>query len=156
MTNFQQTNAPRDLGQPSGAAGSLRSKALPALQQASTFQRDMGQPRFSSQSTQAVWLLLGLLEALFALRFMFKLAGASGEGTLAGLLYGFTGIFLLPFGSLAVGPPSGLVLEISTLIAMAAYGLLGWLLARAAWMIFYRPYANIGATPTSIVEQGRP
>ncbi len=127
MTNFQQTNAPRDLEQPIGAAGSFRSKALPALQQASTFQRDTGQPRFSPQTAQAIWLLLGLLEALFALRFVFKLAGASGA-----------------------------VLEISTLIAMAAYGLLGWLLARAVWMIFYSPYANIGATPASIVEQGRP
>ena len=152
MTNFQQTNAPRDLGQPISAAGSLRSKALPAFQQASTFRRDIGQPRFSPQTTRAIWLLLSLLEAVLALRFVFKLAGASGAGTLAGLLYGFTGIFLLPFGSLAVGPASGLVLEISTLIAVAAYGLL----ARAAWMIFYRPYANIGATPTSIVEQGRP
>ena len=130
---------------------------MPNFQQASTTQRDVGQPRFSFQTTQAIWLLLGLLEALFALRFLLKLVGASGAGSLASLVYGATDIFLLPFAGQAVVPAaSGMISEVSTLIAMATYGLLGWLLARAAWRIFYRPYANIGVSPNSIVEQRRP
>ena len=158
MTNFQPTNVPRDLGQPTGAAGSFTNKALPAFQQAGTVQRDVGQPRYSPQTTQAIWLLLGLLEALLAMRFLLELVGAaSGAGTLAGLVYGFTGIFLAPFGGLTGVPAaSGRALDIPTLMAMAAYGLLGWLLARAAWVIFYRPYANIGVTPTSLIDPRRP
>ena len=123
-------------------------------QQASTTQRDTGQPRFNWQTTQLIWLLLGLLEALFGLRFLLSLIGASAS---AGLLYSVTGIGLLPFAGLAAVNPAagGLVLEISTLVAMAAYGLLGWLLARAIWRIFYRPYANIAKSAASIVEQPR-
>ena len=158
MPDFQQGSTAQPVtGQPTGAAGSFRSKTLPAFQQAGTAQRDVGQPRFSFQTTQTIWLFLGLLEALFALRFVLKLAGASPAGSFAGLLYNFSGVFLLPFSGLAGAPAaSGMVLEISTLIAMAAYGLLGWLLARAAWVIFYRPYANIAVTPTSIVDMRRP
>jgi hypothetical protein len=125
------------------------------FQQASTTQRDTGQPRFNWQTTHLIWLLLGLLEALFALHFLLSLIGAGAAG---GLIYGLTGIFLLPFAGLAAVNPaaSGLVLELSTLVAMAAYGLLGWLLARAVWNIFYRPYANIGISAASIIEQTRP
>jgi hypothetical protein len=129
---------------------------MPDFQQASTTQRDVGQPRFSFQTTQLIWLFLGLLEAALALRFLLKLVGASAAGSFTGLLYNFSGLFLLPFAGLAGAPAaSGMVLEISTLMAMAAYGLLGWLLARAAWIIFYRPYANIGVTATSVIEQPR-
>jgi hypothetical protein len=125
------------------------------FQQASTTQRDVGQPRFNWQTTQLIWLFLGLLESLFALHFLLSLIGAGASG---GLLYGVTSIFLLPFAGLAAGNPaaSGLVLEVSTLMAMAVYGLLGWLLARAAWIIFYRPYANIAVMTTSIIERPRP
>ena len=124
------------------------------FQQASTTQRDAGQPRFNWQTTLVIWLLLGLLEALFALHFLLSLIGA---GASAGLLYGLTGIFLLPFAVLAAINPAagGLVLEMATLVAMAAYGLVGWLLARAIWSIFYRPYANIAISAASIIEQPR-
>ena len=125
------------------------------FQQASTYQRDTGQPRFNWQTTHLIWLLLGLLETVFALHFLLSLIGAGAAG---GLIYGLIGIFLLPFAGLAAGNPaaSGMVLEISTLVAMAAYGLLGWLLARAVWNIFYRPYANIAISAASIIEQTRP
>jgi hypothetical protein len=144
MSNFQQVGPPRRDVKPS------------QFQQASTIQRDAGQPRFNWQTTQLIWLLLGLLEALFGLRFLLQLVGASGAW--ASALYNFTAFFLLPFAGLTGANPagSGLVLEISTLMAMAAYGLLGWLLARATWMIFYRPYANIGVMAASIIEQPRP
>ena len=127
------------------------------FQQASTTQRDVGQPRFNWQTTQLIWLFLGLLEALFAMRFLLRLIGASGADAFSGLVYGLASIFLLPYAGLAAGNPaaSGLVLEISTLIAMATYGLVGWLLARATWIIFYRPYANLAAA-ASVIEQTRP
>ncbi len=95
---------------------------------------------FTFKATQLVWLLLGILEALLGLRFLLKLIAANPNSPIAAALYSFTGVFLWPFHGLTVTPAAGgVVLEITTLIAMLIYALIGWALERLIWLIFYRP-----------------
>jgi hypothetical protein len=92
------------------------------------------------KATQIIWLLLGLLEAAIALRVVFKLIGVNAANAFATLLYSVTGIFVAPFASLAGAPAaSGMVLEISSIIAMIVYLLIAWALASIVNVLFYRP-----------------
>jgi hypothetical protein len=105
---------------------------------------------FTFKATQLVWLILGILEALFALRFVLKLIAANEASPIAAFIYGFTNLFLWPFAGLTVTPAAGgMVLEISTLIAMLIYGLLGWAVERIIWVIFYRPRGPVTHTTTT-------
>ena len=95
---------------------------------------------FTFKATQLVWLLFGILEALIALRIFLKLIAANPASPIAVLIYGFTELFLLPFAGLTATPAAGgMVLEISSVIAMLVYGLIAWALERTVWVIFYRP-----------------
>lgn len=107
------------------------------------------------KATQVVWLLLGILEALFALRFVLRLIGANPSSPVAAFIYGFTGLFLFPFAGLTGTPSMGsMVLEVSTLIAMAVYALLAWGLERLVWVIFYRPRgSSTTVTQTDTIER---
>ena len=101
---------------------------------------------FTFKATQLVWLLFGILEALLALRIGLKLIGANAASPVAAFLYGFTDLFLWPFAGL-VGTPEagGLVLELTTVIAMVVYALIAWALERIIWVIFYRPRGPVVA-----------
>ena len=118
-----------------------------------TIQKDSGvQGRnITFKATQLVWLLLGILETLFALRFILKLIGANPSSPIAMFIYGFTSLFLFPFASLTGTPSLGnMVLEVSTLIAMVIYALLAWGLERLIWVIFYRPQGSPSTSVTQI------
>jgi hypothetical protein len=105
---------------------------------------------FTFKATQLVWLFLGILEALFALRFVLKLIAANPSNSFAVLVYGFTNLFLFPFAGLTATPSAGgMVLEISTLIGMLVYGLIGWAVERLIWVIFYRPRGPVTQTTTT-------
>ena len=105
---------------------------------------------FTFKATQVVWLLLSIFEALLALRFVLKLIGANPASPFATVLYGFTGLFLYPFAGL-IGTPAagGMILEISTLIAMLVYGLIAWAIERIIFVIFYRPRGPVTQTTTT-------
>jgi hypothetical protein len=103
--------------------------------------------------TQLIWLLVGLLEGLLALRFIFKLIGVNAANAFASLLYAVTDLFVAPFASLTSAPSaSGMVLEVSTLIAMIVYALIGWALARIAYVLFYRPRGPVSTRQTVVAE----
>ena len=106
------------------------------------------------KATQLIWLLLGLLEALIALRIGLKLIGANPDSPIVALIYGFTGLFLFPFTGLINSPTAGnMVLELSSMFAMLIYGLIGWAVERVVWLIFYRPPAPaVGTTQTTTSE----
>ena len=92
------------------------------------------------KATQFVWLFFGILEALIALRIGLKLIGANPASLFAAFIYGVTNLFLFPFTGLTGTPAAGgMVLEISSVIAMVVYALIAWGLERAIWVIFYRP-----------------
>jgi hypothetical protein len=105
---------------------------------------------FTFKATQVIWLLLSIFEALLALRFVLKLIGANPASPFAVALYGFTGLFLYPFVGL-IGTPAagGMVMEISTLIAMLVYGLIAWAVERIIFVIFYRPRGPVTQTTTT-------
>ena len=95
---------------------------------------------FTFKATQLIWLFLGVLEALLALRILLKLMAANPSSTFAAWLYSVTDIFLFPFVGLIGTPAVGnMVLELSSFIAMLVYGLAGWAVERLVWVIFYRP-----------------
>jgi hypothetical protein len=112
---------------------------------------------FTFQSSQLVWLFLGLLEAVFMLRLVLLLAGANPAGLFTFQLYSFTGLFLYPFSSLVgnlFAGDSGQYL--ATLLAMALYAVLGGALERLLWGVFYRPYATLVSIPALIVKPRLP
>jgi len=105
---------------------------------------------FTFKATQLVWLFLGILEALLALRFALKLIGANPDSPFAVFIYGFTNLFLWPFAGLTGAPSAGgMLLEFSTVIAMVVYALIGWALERIIWVIFYRPRGPVTQTTTT-------
>jgi hypothetical protein len=126
--------------------------AINTVSEVQTVQKDPGTDRriFTFKATQVVWLLLTIFEALLALRFVLKLIGANPASPFAVALYGFTGLFLYPFSGL-IGTPAmgGMVLEISTLIAMLVYGLIAWAVERIIFVIFYRPRGPVTETTTT-------
>ena len=67
-------------------------------------------------------LFFGILEGLIALRILLKLIAANPNSPFAAMLYRFTDIFLFPFAGLTATPSAGgMVLEISSFIALAVY-----------------------------------
>ena len=103
------------------------------------------------KATQLIWLLLGILEVLLALRFVFKLIGVNAANSFASFLYGLTGVFVAPFASLTGAPAAeGMVFEFSTLIAMVVYALVGWAIERLIYVIFYRPRGPVNVRQTTV------
>jgi hypothetical protein len=124
--------------------------------QVRTTQREPERERriFTFKATQLVWLLFGVLEAMIALRIGLKLIGANAASPIAVFIYGFTDLFLWPFTGLTGTPAvGGMVLEVTSVIAMLVYALIAWALERIIWVIFYRPRGPVVAvTETSTRE----
>ncbi|MDP2873931.1 MAG: YggT family protein [bacterium] len=78
-----------------------------------------------------VYFFFGALEILLAFRLVLKLAGASISSAFVGLIYGLTGIAILPFEGIfrrgfAQGIETTSVLEPSTMVAIIVYAVLAW------------------------------
>jgi hypothetical protein len=113
-----------------------RRKEIRSVQQES----DREQRIFTFKVIQLIWLLLGILEALIALRIGLKLIGANPASPIVAFIYGFTHLFLFPFAGMIASPSSGsTVLELSSVFAMLAYALIAWVVGRTVWLLFYRP-----------------
>jgi YggT family protein len=109
------------------------------------------------KATQMIWLLLGLLEAGIALRVVFKLIGVNAANSFASLLYSVTDLFVAPFASLTGAPAAGgMVLEISSIIAMIVYLLIGWAMERIVYVLFYRPRGGPVSVRQTIVADRTP
>jgi len=110
---------------------------------------------FTFKATYVIWLVLVMLEGLIALRVGLKLIGANEASPFAVLVYGLSNIFLFPFAGLTGTPAvGGMVLEISSLIAMVVYALVFWAFERVVWVIFYRPReAPVAVTQRTSSEQ---
>lgn len=125
--------------------------------QTTTSQREPGleQRIFTFKATYLIWLLLGLLEALIGLRILLKLMAANPANPFAMLVYNLSYVFVFPFMGLTVTPEAGgMVLEISSFIAMLFYAVAGFVFERLVWLIFYRPrQAPVAVTQRSSSEQ---
>ena len=99
-----------------------------------------GQRVATFKATQIIWLVLGFIEAMLALRVVFKLIAVNPSNPFASLLYSVTDLLVAPFVSLVGSPAAaGMVLEISSIIAMLVYLLIGWGLVQMVNVLFYRP-----------------
>jgi hypothetical protein len=78
-----------------------------------------------------IYFFFGMVETLLAFRLILKLAGASLSSTFVRLIYGSTGIFILPFNGIfskgyAQGAETTSVFEPSALVAIIVYLILAW------------------------------
>jgi hypothetical protein len=110
---------------------------------------------FTFKITQLIWLFLGILEALIALRIGLKLIAANPDSPIVAMIYGFTSLFLFPFQGMTATPSAGgMVLELSSFFAMGIYALIAWAVERTVWLLFYRPRGPVvGTTQTTTSER---
>jgi YGGT family len=91
------------------------------------------------QITQLIWVAFGFLISSIGLRVLLKLLGANPQNAFTNLVYQFTNLFLWPFNGMFASPSvNGMVLEVSSLIAMFVYAVIAWIIARLAWLLIYR------------------
>ena len=94
----------------------------------------------NSQSwvTNIISFLLGVLEVILALRFVFRLLGASQDNSFLLFLYNLSHVFVAPFHGIfhdqTLG--TGNVFELSTLIAMLVSALIAWGLVALSRLVF--------------------
>lgn len=89
--------------------------------------------------SQFIWLLFGGLEALIGIRVILMLIGANPANTFTAFVYQLSALFLWPFQNIVANPAfQNMVLEITSIIAMIVYPLIGWAIVRLIWVLFYR------------------
>lgn len=121
-----------------------------------TTQLEPGQGRsaFTFRATHVVWFLFTLLEAVIGLRIVLKLMAADPNNPIAIFVYSVSNRFVAPFAGLAVAPAAGgVVLELSSVIAMLVYALVGWALERLVWVVLYRPQQATVAVTRTITDR---
>lgn len=85
---------------------------------------------------QVIWYILGVVEVLLAFRVILKMLGANSASPFVSFIYAISRLFAQPFaGILGTSASSGLVLEWSTLIAMAVYAILAYGIVRLLQLI---------------------
>ncbi len=100
------------------------------------------------RGTQVVWYILGIVEALLAFRFVFKLLGANPEAGFSSFIYGITYIFAAPFLSVfrSSNIVQGSIFEWTTLLAMLVY----WMIAVGIIRLFLM--SRTVSTPEAAVK----
>lgn len=76
-----------------------------------------------------IYFFFGALEILLAFRLILKLMGANSFSAFVGLIYGVTGVFIVPFQGIfhqatTTGIETTAVLEPATLVAIVVYAVL--------------------------------
>jgi YggT family protein len=105
--------------------------------EATTYDPYAGRRTLSVKLTQAIYLIVGLVEVLLLVRFVLKALAANAEVGFAQFIYSVTGPLVAPFVGLFGASPAGAgaVLEPYTILAVVVYGAVGWLLARLVWLL---------------------
>jgi len=109
-----------------------------------TYQPDVRRSYNLTRITQFVWLAVGVLNTLFAVRVILKVIIANPAAGFAQFITNTTAPFLAPFTGLMrnMTASNGSVLEITTLIAMLVYALLAWGIVKLLWIVFERRIAR--------------
>ena len=98
-----------------------------------------------SKIANVVWTIVGLIEALIAIRVILKLIGANAGNGFVDFIYRLSGVFVAPFLGIVNDPTSGSsILEINSLIAMLVYLILGWAILKLIVLAF-----NVTEPPTA-------
>jgi hypothetical protein len=89
--------------------------------------------------TRFLWWGTAVLEGFIGLRVLLRMMAADPNNAFANFIYSFTNVFLSPFSGLTASPQSsGIVLEISSVIAMLVYLLLAWVFIELLRLILGR------------------
>ena len=86
----------------------------------------------SSQKIEyLIYYFFGALEILLAFRLILKITGASMDSGFVQMIYGLTGIFIMPFEGIfrravAQGVETTAVLEPATIVAIVVYAVVAW------------------------------
>lgn len=93
-------------------------------------------------------LVIGLIAILIAIRVVLKLLAANTASGFTHFIYGVTGPLVAPFHGIFGTPSSdnGAVFEISSILAIAIYLLVGWLLMRLIQLVIERPTTGVSVT----------
>lgn len=91
------------------------------------------------RAVELIYLVFGVIDGLLLIRVVLKLLGANTAAGFTRWTYGVTDVFLAPFRNLlpAIGTEQS-VLEMSVIVAILVYALIGWVLARLMAIIFFR------------------
>lgn len=94
------------------------------------------------KATNLIWWFTGIVEGLIGLRVVLRMMGANPNNSFANFIYTLSDVFVWPFQTLLNNPSSeGIVLEISSLIAMIVYLLLAWVFVELLWLVLGRERA---------------
>jgi signal transduction histidine kinase len=74
-----------------------------------------------------VMFVFGFIEVIIAIRFVFKLFGASAESQFVQFIYNLSAVFMAPFEAIfKTQRVAGSTFELSALVAIAMYALAAW------------------------------
>lgn len=109
---------------------------LPTQSEAVRVGQSMMRRSWLPKLEEVVTLALGVTEGLLVIRFLLKLLGANPDAAFAAFTYGVTAPLVAPFQGLFLTSASGgYVLEPGTIVALAIYPLVAWLVVRVAWLL---------------------
>jgi len=92
------------------------------------------------RARQVIYFIFGVVEVLLAMRFVLLLLGANPDSPFVSLIYGLSGIFVLPFQGIFGEPRfDGSVLEWSSLVGIVVYLLIAYGLARLVELVAAPP-----------------
>jgi uncharacterized protein YggT (Ycf19 family) len=91
------------------------------------------------RAVQLVYLVFGVIDGLLVIRLILKLLGANPTAAFSNWVYNVTNVFLGPFKNIlpTIGNAQS-QLEMSVVLAILVYALLGWAVGRLVAIIFYR------------------
>jgi uncharacterized protein YggT (Ycf19 family) len=91
------------------------------------------------RAVQVVYLVFGVIDGLLFIRLLLKLLGANPHAAFASWVYKVTDIFMGPFHNLlpTIGNEQS-QLEMSVVVAILVYALIGWAVARFVAIVFYK------------------
>lgn len=96
-------------------------------------------PVWFVKARNIIYYLLGFIEVILGLRFLFMLLGANPRSGFTAFLYMITGVFISPFSGIfnpltTSGLVSRSVLDPATIIAMLIYALAAWGIVKLLWI----------------------
>ncbi len=91
------------------------------------------------RAVELIYLVFGVIDGLLLIRVALKLLGANLAAGFSRWTYGVTDVLLAPFRNLlpTIGTEQS-VLEMSVIVAILVYALIGWALARLMAILFFR------------------
>jgi len=91
------------------------------------------------RAVELIYLVFGIVNGMLLIRVVLKLLGANPLAGFTHFVYGVTDVFMAPFRNLlpTVGSNQS-QLEMSAVVAILVYALIGWVIARVVTIMFSR------------------